>query len=132
MKLVAYKLCDLITYEKDPYRMDADAYDALIEHKGVCSAYQAAFDLIMKELNIPSLTVIGLVGQNAHAWGRVYINDKWQSVDVTFCDGEENNTYNKYWILFDEEELNNTLLSRTINQETQEELKILELTYKFD
>lgn len=127
--LAVHKLCDLVTYEEDPYRMDADAYDALIEHKGVCSAYQAAFDLIMKQLEIPSLTVSGTVGGVGHARGRVYVDGQWKTVDATWADGY-NGHYNDSWILFEEDNIQGNAFK--VRDDYKEDIELLQLTYKFD
>lgn len=73
------------------------AYGPLVNGKAVCQGYADAFNMIMKELDIPVINITGDVedseqAQNnttideRHMWNMVKIDGEWLYVDVTFND----------------------------------------------
>lgn len=69
----------------DPKYYDSfTPYGVLIDKVGVCASYAGAFKLLCDEAGVECIVVTGyLDGSVAHAWNKVYINDRWQIVDVT-------------------------------------------------
>lgn len=65
------------------------AYGILINEKGVCASYAAAFKLLADEAGLESIVVTGnLDGSLPHAWNRVKIGEEWLSLDVTNNDND--------------------------------------------
>ncbi|MDQ0360863.1 transglutaminase domain-containing protein [Breznakia pachnodae] len=65
------------------------AYGILINNKGVCAGYAAAFKLLADEAGLESIVVTGnLDGSLPHAWNRVKIDGQWLSIDTTNNDNE--------------------------------------------
>lgn len=59
-----------------------DAFGALIQRRATCLGYSCAFALCMDALNIPNT----FEGTKTHIWNRVYVDEKWKVVDVTWND----------------------------------------------
>ncbi|MDL2276927.1 hypothetical protein LJC02_04665 [Breznakia sp. OttesenSCG-928-G09] len=73
----------------EKYNDSFTAYGILINNKGVCASYAAAFKLLADEAGLESIVVTGnLDGTLPHAWNRVKIDDEWLSLDVTNNDNE--------------------------------------------
>lgn len=65
------------------------AYGILINKKGVCASYSAAFQLLAQEAGVKSIVITGnLNGTMPHAWNRVNIDGEWYTLDVTNNDNE--------------------------------------------
>jgi len=61
-----------------------NAYGILINKVGVCASYAASFKLLADEAGLDSVVVTGyLNGTMPHAWNRVDLNGKWDTLDVT-------------------------------------------------
>lgn len=71
--------------EKFPY-LAHTAYGALMNRVAVCDGYAEAFDLLLREVGIPSRLVYGQMSGENHAWNLVTIDDKKYFVDVTSND----------------------------------------------
>lgn len=69
--------------------------------KGVCLSYASAFKAIADQSNLRAIVVTGVVNGSStrHAWNKVYMDNKWQVVDVTWNDGS--NELTKYFGLTD-------------------------------
>lgn len=71
-----------------------DAYPALMENRGVCDNYSAAFVIMMRRLGFDACMVGGQVemqggGYTGHVWTKVKINGSWYIFDPQV---ESNNT----------------------------------------
>lgn len=66
------------------------AYGVLVNHLGVCDGYAKAFTMFMDILDIPSERVVGSSYFNNqsvnHAWNRVYLDNHYFNLDVTWDD----------------------------------------------
>lgn len=67
---------------------DFQAEGVLFHGKAVCQGYAYAFQLFMKQLNIPSKLVTGIDLKTGvgHAWNMVSLGGKWYHVDTTWDD----------------------------------------------
>ena len=63
------------------YKSD-NAYGVLIEGYGLCGGYTDTMALFLDKLNVKNYKV----STNNHTWNRVYINDKWLHLDLTWDD----------------------------------------------
>lgn len=96
-------LCNLAEYDFDvlnyalendmevgnEYRDAFTAYGTLLNQKGVCASYAAAYKLLADEAGLECIVVTGYLNGNlAHAWNRVNIEGNWLSVDTTNNDNE--------------------------------------------
>lgn len=86
-------------YTLTPGTLGGDRIDQFLfsSRKGFCEHYASSFVMLMRYVGIPARVVTGyqggqpaLDGQSwevrqldAHAWGEVYLNGKWQRVDPT-------------------------------------------------
>ncbi len=101
--------------DNDPYFDSRTAYGCLINDKAVCSGYAAAFQYIMKEMNIPCGRVSGRSVENGepHEWNYLRIGDYNYQMDVTWDDAtvssddeqSERVSYDYFLITTDEAEL---------------------------
>lgn len=84
--------------QKQRERITADAVQTLKSKKGVCQGYSSLFYEVCDQLGIPAkmipgasksmLTHIGKLPEDEdHVWNKIYINDKWELVDVTWAAG---------------------------------------------
>jgi hypothetical protein len=66
------------------------AYGVLVNHSGVCDGYAKAFNMFMDILGIPSERVVGTASYKNknvnHAWNRVYVDNQYLNIDVTWDD----------------------------------------------
>ena len=103
------------------------ATDVLTKRRGICEGYSTLFYELCKNANIKSEMVNGFADMNVdkvdkykkkktfptnHAWNRVFINDEWLYIDVTWAscgtfDGKrtESNAYRPYYFLKSEKHL---------------------------
>lgn len=63
------------------YKSD-NAYGVLIEGYGLCGGYTDTMALFLDKLNVKNYKV----STDNHTWNRVYINDKWLHLDLTWDD----------------------------------------------
>lgn len=97
-------LCDIAEYDTDAldnamennyipdssFRDSFTPYGVLINKRGVCASYAAAFKLLAEQAGLDCLVITGdLNGNLPHAWNRVLIDDEWKTVDSTNNDNEE-------------------------------------------
>lgn len=85
-----------------------DICGPFIEHQAVCAGYAKAFQYLMNEYGIECIYVYGYSGENAqkdedlHAWNYVKLGNDYYSMDVTWCDLEnEQCPYNHWYCLVD-------------------------------
>ena len=66
------------------------AYGVLVKNLGVCDGYAKAFNMFMDIFGIPSERVAGTSNYNnmalSHAWNRVFVDDQYLNIDVTWDD----------------------------------------------
>jgi hypothetical protein len=97
-------LCDIAEYDTDAldnakennyipnssFRDSFTPYGVLINKRGVCASYAAAFKLLAEQAGLDCLVITGnLNGNLPHAWNRVLIDNEWKTVDSTNNDNEE-------------------------------------------
>ena len=63
------------------YKSD-NAYGVLIEGIGLCGGYTDTMSLFLDKLNVKNYKI----STNNHTWNRVYVNDKWLHLDLTWDD----------------------------------------------
>lgn len=74
-------------YNLEERRFSSTSYGCLVEGEALCEGYAKAFDLLAKELGLPSVLVTGVDDSNGnHAWNQVKINGDWYNTDVTWDD----------------------------------------------
>ncbi len=61
-------------------------YDAAVLHSAVCQGYAGMYSMLCNLAGVPAAAMTGEVGGVSHAWNRVYDNDRWYYIDVTFAD----------------------------------------------
>ncbi len=59
------------------------AYEALIKGSAVCDGIAKAYQLLLEKAGIESIMVTGKIGEVAHAWNIVKIDDEYYHVDPT-------------------------------------------------
>lgn len=86
-------------YTKYPYSWNA--YGVIMLSKGVCVSYAQGFKILADLAGLKSIYVTGTANVSGvgHAWNKVYMDGKWQVVDVTWDDTSNNNT--KYFGITD-------------------------------
>lgn len=85
-------------------------YGTLVKKKGKCDGYAKSFAYICGKAGIRTVTVIGSAVQDnsaeLHMWNKVYYNNKWYNVDVTWDDPVSNMKRNlkyDYFMISDKE-----------------------------
>ena len=74
-------------YECDPVIQYFDVRKTLETRKGICYDFSHLFAALCRSQNIPCYVVDGDKRENVqyhHTWNRVYFNDSWWNIDVTF------------------------------------------------
>ncbi|ABX42489.1 transglutaminase domain-containing protein [Lachnoclostridium phytofermentans] len=97
-------LCDIAEYDTaaldnamennfipdSSFRDSFTPYGVLINKRGVCASYAAAFKLLAEQAGLNCLVITGnLNGNLPHAWNRVLVDNEWKTVDSTNNDNEE-------------------------------------------
>ena len=73
-------------YSDEKY-YSSEAYGLLFNKAGICGAYQETFQLFMDVLNIPCVSVDGIiVDEGGHGWNIVTIEGENYHIDVTWDD----------------------------------------------
>lgn len=89
---VAYDYAALNDFlEKDTganFYVKQTAHSALVDGKAICQGFAKAYKLLCDKAGVPCVTVFGTTkraggGTVGHAWNRVYLDGKWQTVDTT-------------------------------------------------
>ncbi|MBR5227760.1 MAG: hypothetical protein IKV94_03890 [Clostridia bacterium] len=100
---VAYYNCDNdIPFEKHT------VYGALIEREAVCDGISKAFQLILKKLNIRTITVTGVADGMSHAWNKVKLENNWYNVDVTSDSTDDGKYVNHIYFNLTDEKISKT------------------------
>ena len=69
---------------KSEFVMGTSAYGCLILGKSVCQGYAHAYNLLARKAGLTSIMASGTVGDNQHAWNRVWADGRWYEVDATY------------------------------------------------
>ncbi|MDR2373133.1 MAG: hypothetical protein LBD77_03330, partial [Bifidobacteriaceae bacterium] len=79
----------------DSFPNNQNAYGVLVEGKGVCASYAQAYKALADAAGLRAVVVAGVVLESGerHAWNRVFMDGKWQNVDVTWNDGGDPTEY---------------------------------------
>lgn len=92
-------------------RMTAYTMDgALRDGTAVCDGYASAFKILCLIEGINCTECFGLAGGGGHAWNKVYVDNKWYCVDVTWA-VQNIGTFHYYLFMTDDQ----------LNQENHEE-----------
>jgi len=78
-------ICSLNTYDSSS-SYSQSAYSALTSGYSVCAGYARAFQVACLNCGIPCYYVTGESKGQDHAWNIVYIDGKYQNVDLTWDD----------------------------------------------
>ncbi|MDR1425513.1 MAG: transglutaminase-like domain-containing protein [Rickettsiales bacterium] len=79
-----------IVYDRSFVGKKMTSLDILNIRKGVCEHYAILYQDLLRSINIPSKTVVGLSFNSenrqfeSHAWVMVYYNDQWIPIDPTW------------------------------------------------
>lgn len=99
IKSIAYDLESSASY---------NAYGALVKKKAACEGYANAFTYLCTKAGIRSINVCGESSHNGkkvnHMWNKVYYNNKWYNVDVTWDDPTnslKDNITHEYFMISD-------------------------------
>lgn len=107
VKYVHDKLVEISTYsnytshEKAKFQSFVSIFE---DGKTVCAGYSYGFKWLMDNLEIKSAAVENIDSKdssNSHIWNKVYLNDKWYNLDVTWDAqlSKDNNISYKYYLL---------------------------------
>lgn len=97
-----------------------NAYGVLIEGYGICSGYTDSMMLFLEKLNIKSYKV----SSENHVWNKVFINNNWYNLDLTWddpvnSDGSDSLEHN-FFLVTDDEMLKNDKTEHTYNEDVYE------------
>lgn len=97
-------LCEVAEYDNDAldnamendfivdssFRDSFTPYGVLINKKGVCASYAAAFKILAEQAGLNCIVVTGnLNGNLPHAWNRVFVDNEWKTLDSTNNDNKD-------------------------------------------
>ena len=74
-------------YDCQPFIQYFNVHKTLTTKKGICYDFSHLFAALCRSQNIPCYVVDGDKRENVqyhHTWNRVYFNDSWWNVDITF------------------------------------------------
>ena len=94
-----------------------NAYGVLIEGYGICSGYTDSMMLFLEKLNIKSYKV----SSENHVWNKVFINNNWYNLDLTWddpvnSDGSDSLEHT-FFLVTDDEMLKNDKTEHTYNED---------------
>lgn len=94
-----------------------NAYGVLIEGYGICSGYTDSMMLFLEKLNIKSHKV----SSENHVWNKVFINNNWYNIDLTWddpvnSDGSDSLEHT-FFLVTDDEMLKNDKTEHTYNED---------------
>lgn len=89
---------DCVDYDYDcnPHYQYFDIHKTLSTHKGLCFDYANLFAAVCRSQNVPCFVLNGYRktdSSSLHTWNRVYFNNTWYNVDVTFDDCTKGTKY---------------------------------------
>ena len=94
-----------------------NAYGVLIEGYGICSGYTDSMMLFLEKLNIKSYKV----SSENHVWNKVFINNNWYNLDLTWDDpvnsDGSNSLEHTFFLITDDEMLKNDKTEHTYNKD---------------
>lgn len=83
------------------YRDNWSAVGILLDGSGVCQSYSDAFKLLADVAGLKAIVITGTVDGQGHAWNKVFMDGKWQNVDVTWDDNGDPNESTRLFGLTD-------------------------------
>ena len=86
---LAFFVCDRLTYDSSEYATPRTALTDAAVHPSACMGYAHCFKFLCDLADIPCI----LVHSDTHQWNEVYVDGRWQSVDVTGTDAGDNVSY---------------------------------------
>ncbi len=102
-------IVDSTVYDAESTNGD-NIYGILVKNTGKCDGYAKAFSYLCSKIGIRTVTVIGHSYRDKpdemHMWNKVYYNNKWYNVDVTWDDPLSNtaeNSSHSFFMLADSE-----------------------------
>ena len=75
---------DYANLEKDSYKLKHTAYAALVDKTAVCQGYAVAMYRLLLELGVDTRLVVGISGDENHAWNIVALDGLYYNVDSTW------------------------------------------------
>lgn len=85
-------LVEQVSYDQSLRRENTrNIYGTFIERQVVCEGYAEAMQVLLNDMNVPSMIVVGKATNSegrteSHAWNYVRLNGKWYGIDVTWDD----------------------------------------------
>lgn len=83
------------------------ATDMLLKDKGRCDSYSRVMQLMLQMAGVPTMRIVGLGKNQAHAWNMVKVDGQWFHVDATWDDPKmrkgESILRHNYFLLTDTE-----------------------------
>jgi transglutaminase/protease-like cytokinesis protein 3 len=84
------------------------ATGVLLDGKGVCTSYAAAFQLLAREVGLETMIITGLADNSGmgHAWIKIKLGDRWRVIDPTWNSNiweQAHGNINRYFGLTDRE-----------------------------
>lgn len=86
---LAFFVCDRLTYASDVYATPRTALTDDAVHPSACMGYAQCFKFLCDLAHIPCV----LIHSETHQWNEVYVDGRWQSVDVTGADAGDSVSY---------------------------------------
>lgn len=84
--------------EKKGYIAENTEYGALVLKRSQCDGLARAYTMLLRRAGIPSMTVYGYMRDGGnHAWNIVFVDGRWQLVDITGIVGNKSKL-NKYYL----------------------------------
>lgn len=91
-------ICQNVTYdyenlEDDDYMLKHTAYAALVDKTAVCQGYAVLMYRLLLELDVDNRVIVGVSGDEDHAWNIAQIGDLYYNLDATWDAGESEYAY---------------------------------------
>ena len=99
VKAIHDYICKRVTYTATGKPEESSAYGVIHDKKALCNGYSLCLYKLLVNAGIPCKFIGGTVSEGPHAWNIVALGDKWYSVDTTWDDDDDNNTYNHDYFL---------------------------------
>lgn len=87
----ALEALDVLAPRTYPHAWTAEGI--LLQKKGVCASYAAAFLALADAAGLEAMYVTGETAGGGHAWNKVRVGDTWRALDVTWNDSPAGNDY---------------------------------------